>query len=223
MRKNGKCQQPERPSETVRACAVSHSLLVCVSSCSWETVCWWDVAFLWNGQKKEARRQNYRKNRKTGRSWHVSRGVTWSTELIRAVKDREKKREKERWSKARQTQTWAHIPAPDYKIPTSCRRVETDYTHMHTHSHIGPHSPGNRCKLRHTCRNTNSLIDITDVHAHAHMLGREEIPEGTGGSGDSNLSGWLWSSPCLCHHCWNTLDGSGQFPINHYLHTHAKM
>lgn len=60
---------------------------------------------------------------------------------------------------------------------------------MHTHSHTGPRPPGNRCKLRHTCRNTNSVIDITDVHAHARMLGREEIPEGTGGSGDSNLSG----------------------------------
>lgn len=39
---------------------VSLPLCVCVcrSSCSWETVCWWDVAFIWNGQKKETRRQN---------------------------------------------------------------------------------------------------------------------------------------------------------------------
>jgi len=33
MHKNGKCQQPERPAETVRVCTVSHTLSVCVCVC----------------------------------------------------------------------------------------------------------------------------------------------------------------------------------------------
>lgn len=43
----------------------------------------------------------------------------------------------------------------------------------------------------HTCRNTNSLIDITEVHTHVHTpeREREEIPKGAGGRSDSNLSG----------------------------------
>lgn len=48
-------------------------------------------------------------------------------------------------------------------------------------------------KPMHTCRNTNSLIDITEAHTHVHPPGREEIPEGAGGRSDSYLSGWLLS------------------------------
>ena len=198
---------------------------VCVSSCSWETFYWWEN-HIW--EKERRHRPNWRKQKYRLKLACIN-SVTWSTKLIRAVKEwgTKKRRKGARWSRARQTQTWAHIPLPDYKIPASCRRVETDYTHtqkhMHAHWHLGSHPLGNRCKLRHTCRNTNSVIDITDMHTHAHMLGREEIPEGTGGSGDSNLSGWLWSLQCLCHHCWNTLDGSRLFLISHNVHMHAKM
>ena len=166
-----------------------------------------------NWAKKEKRREDRIRERaeKTGRSWHVSRGVTWSTQLIRAVKEWERRRKgRKRGGAGLDRHRHEHISQLQIiRFPQVADVLkQTTHTHTHTHTqmricwHTGPRPPGNRCKPRHTCRNTNSLIDITDVHAHAHMLGREEIPQGTGGSGDSNLSGWLWSSPCLCHHCW---------------------
>lgn len=123
IRKNGKCQQPERPSETC-----CFSLPVRVSSCSWESVCWIDQSFIQNGQKKVARRMRERKEKKGEVGMH--RGL--QPNALNLLELWEKRRQKERWSEARQTQTWEHIPAPHRKIPASCRRVETDYTHRST-------------------------------------------------------------------------------------------
>lgn len=205
------------PTETIdRVPLVS----VCVSSRSWEPACWWDVAFLTKREEIQIR-----ENRSSGKGWHVS--TSGIPKPVRAVKEwKMKKRQRKkgaRWSRARQKQTWAHIPLPDYKIPASGKRVQTIHTHIQTHWHLGLQPHGSRCKPRHTCRNTNSMVDITVVHAHACMLGREEIPEGTGGSGDSNLSGWLWSPPCLCHRHWKPPNESGLPPINHNVCVHAKM
>lgn len=126
------------------ACSLSHSPSVsvcvccaCVSSCSWETVCCWDRAVIWNGQEKE---DQIRENRgKKGRSWHVvSRGVTWSTKLIRVVKESKRKEEKERGGARLDRHRHEHIfQFQIIRFPQVVDMLkQTTHIHMHTHTDI---------------------------------------------------------------------------------------
>lgn len=120
------------------------------------------------------------------------KGVTRSTELIKVVKvwgergNDSLKGEVERKLDRRRHE---HI----FLLQIIRFPQVADLLKQTARAHSGPPSPGKRCKLRRTCRNTNTLTDITDVHgrtcarARTHTFWKEEqIPEATGGSGDSN-------------------------------------